>query len=192
VGIDALQLRLASAQQRFATLERRAGGGDQGESKLLPRALKEIESLIADLRTAQDQLVENRRRCDELQDDLAHHRQRYWDLFEMFPDPCVVTGADSMIVEANRAAAELFNVSQRYLVGKQLSVFVCEDRAGFLRAIEWVTPEREPIHVQFKLRPRERAPLDVAAVVRADAGSLRWIVRPIGAPSRVARAELSV
>ncbi len=191
MSIDALQLRLASAQQRFATLERRAGA-DQAESKLLPRALKEIESLIDDLRTAQDQLVENRRRCDELQEDLAHQRQRYWDLFEMFPDACVVTGGDSMIVEANRAAAELFNVSQRYLVGKHLSVFVCEDRAGFLRAIEWVTPEREPIHVQFRLRPRERAPLGVAAVVRADAGSLRWIVRPIAAPARLARAELSV
>lgn len=191
MGIDALQLRLVSAQQRFATLERRAGA-EQAESKLLPRALKEIENLLADLRTAQEQLVESRQRVDDLQDQLSRQRQRYWDLFETFPDACVMTDADSLIIEANRAAADLFNVSQRYLVGKQLSVFVCEDRAGLLRAIGSATPDREPIQVPFRLRPRERAPLDVRAVVRADGPLLRWIVRPAASLEKVQSAELTV
>jgi hypothetical protein len=31
----------------------------------------------------------------------------------------------------------------------------------------------------FRLRPRERAPLDVSASVRADGAAIRWVVRPV-------------
>jgi PAS domain S-box-containing protein len=191
VSIDALQLRLATAQQRLATLERRASV-EPAESKLLPRAIREIQALIADLHAAQDQLVEARRRVDELHEDLTRERQRYWELFELFPQASVVTGSDSSIVEANRAAAELFNVSQRYLVGKLLSTYVCEDRAGFLRTIDALPPGREPLEVRFRLRPRERAPVEVKAVVRADGTSLRWVVRPVVADAHVTALSSTV
>ena len=36
--------------------------------------------------------------------------------------------------------------------------------------------------IAFKLRPRERAPLDVVATVGADPTGLRWVLRP-AAPS---------
>ena len=97
------------------------------------------------------------------------------------PDAYVVTKADSSIVEANRAAAELFNVSQRFLIGKPLSVFVCQDRSGFLKALESLGDQTRPSELTFRLRPRERAPLDVAATIRTDGASIRWIVRPVEA-----------
>jgi PAS domain S-box-containing protein len=178
VSVDALALQLASAQQRFATLQRRASA-ETTESKLLPRALKEAENLLEVLRVAQEQLVEARERLDNVQGELTKQYEKYWELFDAMPDAYVVTKADSSILEANRAAAELFNVSQRFLVGKSLSVFVCQDRSAFLHALQSLAEDTRPMELSFRLRPRERAPFDVSATVRADAGSIRWVVKPI-------------
>jgi PAS domain S-box-containing protein len=178
VSVDALALQLASAQQRFATLQRRASA-ETTESKLLPRVLKEAENLLEVLRVAQEQLVEARERLDSVQGELTKQYEKYWELFDAMPDAYVVTKQDSSILEANRAAAELFNVSQRFLVGKTLSVFVCQDRSAFLRALQSLSEDTRPKELSFRLRPRERAPFDVAATVRVDAGSIRWVVKPI-------------
>jgi PAS domain S-box-containing protein len=183
VSVDALELQLASAQQRLSTLQRRAAA-EPAESKLVPRVLKEAENLLEELRVAQEQLVETRRRMEDMQVELTRQYEKYWELFDAMPDAYVVTKPDSAILEANRAAAELFNVSQRFLIGKQLSVFVCQDRSGFLKAIESLGEQTRATELPFRLRPRERAPLDVSATVRADAGAIRWVVRPSEAAAR--------
>jgi PAS domain S-box-containing protein len=182
VSVDALELQLASAQQRLATLQRRAAA-EPVESKLLPRVLKEADNLLEELRVAQEQLIETRNRMEEVQAELTRQYEKYWELFDAMPDAYVVTKPDSAIIEANRAAAELFNVSQRFLVGKQLSVFVCQDRSGFLKAMESLGEQPRGTELPFRLRPRERAPVDVTATVRVDGGSIRWVVRPVEAPA---------
>ena len=101
------------------------------------------------------------------------------------PQPYVVTEPSSVITEVNRAAAQLFNVSQRFLVGKAMSVFVCEDRAGFLTEISRLSTDGRSGELSFKLRPRERAPLDVIATVGADLTGLRWVLRPAIAADQV-------
>ena len=184
VSVDSLELQLASAQQRLATLRRRASA-ESAESKLLPRALKEAENLLEELRVAQEQLVEARQRLEDVQAELTRQYEKYWELFDEMPDAYVVTKLDSSIIEANRAAAELFNVSQRFLIGKPLSVFVCRDRSGFLKILESMGDQTRPTELPFRLRPRERAPLDVAATVRADGASIRWIVRPAEARASI-------
>jgi PAS domain S-box-containing protein len=178
VSVDSLELQLASAQQRLATLQRRASA-ESVESKLLPRALKEAENLLEELRVAQEQLVEARQRLEDVQAELTKQYEKYWELFDQMPDAYLVTKLDSSIVEANRAAAELFNVSQRFLIGKPLSVFVCQDRSGFLRTLESMGEQTHATELSFRLRPRERAPLDVSASVRADGAAIRWVVRPV-------------
>jgi two-component system, OmpR family, sensor histidine kinase VicK len=179
VAVDSLELHLASAQQRLATLQRRASA-DVAESKLLPRALKEAENLLEELRVAQEQLVEARQRLEDVQTELTRQYEKYWDLFDQMSDAYVVTKSDSSILEANCAAAELFNVSQRFLIGKPLSVFVCEDRSGFLKILESTTEHAGPTELSFRFRPRERAPLDVSATIRNDGSSIRWVLRPAG------------
>lgn len=191
VSVDSLELQLASAQQRLATLQRRASA-ESADSKLLPRALKEAENLLEQLRVAQEQLVEGRQRLEGMQAELTKQYEKYWELFDEMPDPYVVTKPDSSIVEANRAAAELFNVSQRFLIGKPLSVFVCQDRSGFLKALESMGDHTRPTELPFRLRPRERAPLDVSATVRADGRSIRWVVRPVEARALVEEARALV
>ena len=79
------------------------------------------------------------------------------------PQAYVVTKGDSTITEANRAGSELFNVSQRFLVGKTLSVFVGEDRVRWLQRVRGVAESSGRLELTFQLRPRERAPLPVQA-----------------------------
>jgi PAS domain S-box-containing protein len=177
VSVDSLELQLASAQQRLASLQRRAAA-EPGQSKLLPRALREAETLLEELRGAQEQLVEFRCRLEEVQTELAKQSAKYGELFEAMSDAYVVTRLDSSIIEANRAAAELLNLSQRFLIGKPLSVFVCQDRSGFLKMLESLRDRTDATTLPLRLRPRERAPLDVSATIRADNGSIRWLVRP--------------
>lgn len=191
MSVDALELQLASAQQRLATLQRRASA-ESAESKLLPRVLKEAENLLEQLRVTQEQLVETRGRLEEVQSELTKQYEKYWELFDAMPDACVVTKPDSAILEANRAAAELFNVSQRFLIGKPLSVFVCQDRSGFLRVLQSLGEQTRSTELPFRLRPRERAPLAVSATLRVDGGSIRWVVRPLETRASVAVDSSSV
>jgi PAS domain-containing protein len=182
--VDALELQLASALQRLHTLERRAE--TQADNRgLLTRSLAELSTALEEVRVAQEQIIENRRRLEDLQAELSAQAAKYWQLFDEMPEPYLVTRPDTVIVEVNRAAAELLNVSQRFLAGKALSVFVCEDRGRFLNESGRVATERGSADLNLKLRPRERAPLTVSARVRGDGSTLRWIFRRLTVDSPV-------
>jgi len=181
MAVDSLQIQISSALQRFASLQRRIDGELSQPPKLLSRVVEELEKALEEVQVAQDQLIENRYRLEQVQTELSRERERYWRLFDDMPQPYVVTRPDSAIVEVNKAASDLLNVSQRFLVGKTLSVFVCEDRAGFLNEITRVTQESTPVELMLRVRPRERAPLDVVARVSGDGTSLRWILQPASA-----------
>jgi PAS domain S-box-containing protein len=176
LSIDSLELQLASAVQRFNSLQRRATTARE-PGTLLARSLHELGEVIEEVRVAQEQLVDQRQRMESLQEELRRQNARYWQLFDEIPQPYVVTRVDSTILEVNKAAAELLNVSQRFLAGKALSVFVCEDRSGFLSRIAELVAQRSASQFELKMRPRERAPLSVKAMARADEGSVRWHFR---------------
>jgi PAS domain-containing protein len=178
VAVDALELQIVSALQRFASLQRRVASDPSDPTKLLDRAISELGTALEELRVAQEQIVEHRVRTEELQVELSNQYRKYWLLFDRMPQPYLVTKPDSAIVEANRAAAELLNVSQRFLTGKILSVFVCEDRRAFLTDVLRVAPDTTS-EITFRMRPRERAPLTVVAQVSADEEALRWVLRVV-------------
>ena len=180
MAIDVLELQLASALQRFSTLQRNVADG-RDHAKLLGRSITELENALEALRVAHQQLVENRTRLEQMQLELSREREKYWRLFDEMPQAFVITRSDTLITEANRAAAELLNVSQRFLIGKTLSVFVCEDRTRFLLDAARVMSEVAPVDLTLKVRPRERAPLLIQAKVTADYAGLRWLMQP--APS---------
>jgi PAS domain-containing protein len=183
MGIDVLELQIVSALQRFTTLQRHVS--DSGEpSKLLVRSIKELEGALDTLRSAQEQLVDSRLRLEQMQLELSRERDRYWTLFDEMPQPYVLTRSDTLIVEANRAASDLLNVSQRFLVGKALSVFVCEERARFLAEAARASSEPEPREIALKLRPRERAPVSVTARVSGGDSGLRWLLKASETPSQ--------
>ena len=181
--VDVLQVQLASAIQRFNSLRRRSSDREDSNGKLIGSALRELERALEEVRVAQEQLLENRSRMEALQADLAHQCRKYWQLFDEMPHAYLLTKADSTIVEANRAASELFNVSQRFLVGKTFSVFVGENRIKWLRDVSQVGDAAEPLELAFRLRPRERAPLPVRARIAREESLLRWVVTPDPRPA---------
>jgi len=174
--VEPLELRLVSALQRFQTLQRQATT-HRDTGPLLTRALAELNAALEELRVAAERVAELRRRNEQLQAELRERDVKYFELFDEMPEPSLLTEPDTTIVEVNRAAVELLNVSQRYLVGKPLSIFVCEDRAGFLAESGRLVQSRQAAELPLKLRPRERAPLDLRARVRGDGTRLRWILQ---------------
>ncbi len=178
MSVNSLELQLATALQRFNTLQRRAtvDGGDS--ASLASRALHELESALEEVRVAQEQLIENRGRMEQLQSELSQQYQKYCELFDEMPQPYLVTRPDTVITEANQAAGELLNVSQRFLIGKALSVFVCENRNRFLEESARAGAGTL-MNLPVRIRPRERAPIDVTATVRPGHQSLRWILSPL-------------
>jgi PAS domain-containing protein len=177
VALDSLELQLASARQRFHQLQRRAASSKE-PAALLSRCLAELNTALEQTRVAQEQIVECRARIEQLQEQIRLQDERYWQLFAEIPQPYVVTNPSSAIVEVNKAGADLFNVSQRFLVGKTLGVFVCEDRTAFLESCARMASEGTPAQTTLKIRPRERAPLNVAAHVSGDGRTLRWLLKP--------------
>ena len=182
MAIDSLELQLASAQQRLNTLQRRAETNRE-PAAVLVKALTELGTALEEVRVAQEQLIESRSRMEELQQKLHQQTMRYWELFDAMPDAYVVTTSDSTITEVNKAAAELLNVSQRFLTGKPFSVFVCENRTEFLAHASRAAAESVAVEVMLKLRPRERAPLTVRAKASGTADSVRWLLRAAAEPS---------
>jgi PAS domain-containing protein len=175
LSANSLELQLATAMQRFNTLQRRVEGEPGGSNGLLSRALAELERALEEVRVAQQQLVDNRVQLEQVQAELTQQYQKYWELFDEMPQPYVVTRTDTTITEANQATAELLNVSQRFLPGKTLSVFVCEDRTRFLQDVARITSSQESAELRLKVRPREKAPLDIVAKVRGGE-ALRWVL----------------
>lgn len=175
--LDSLELQLASAMQRYNQLQRRAESS-KDPLALLARSLAELSTALEEVRVAQEQIVESHARTEQLQEELRRQAERYWKLFDEIPQPYVVTKPSSAILEVNKAGAELFNVSQRFLIGKTLSVFVCEDRAAFLETCIRVASESTAAQFTVKIRPRERAPLTVGIQVSGDATTLRWLLKP--------------
>jgi two-component system sensor histidine kinase VicK len=183
VSLDSLELQLASALQRYSTLSRRVQT-QRDPSTLLNKTLAELGTALEEVRVAQEQLIESRTRMEQLQDELRRQYEKYWQLFDEMPEAYLVSRPDSTIVEVNKAAAQLLNVSQRFLIGKTLSVFVCEDRGAFLTASARAATSTEPMDLTLKVRPRERAPLTVRARVSGDSEGLRWVLRTSGDAGR--------
>lgn len=176
--MDSLELQLASAVQRFNSLQRRAETHRE-PGTLLTKALAELGTALEELRVAQEQLVEDRERLERLNVELRQQHEKYWQLFDDMPQAYLLTKTDSTIVEVNKAAAQLLNVSQRFLIGKTLSVFVCEERTQFLHDSARAASQDTPIDMSLKVRPRERAPIAVSARVSGGNDSLRWVIRPV-------------
>ncbi len=176
---DLLPAQIAAAVRRTEALRSRATGEPREKAQLFDRVLRELDQSLEELRLLQEQIQDQVDRTEELRGELISEREKSSRLFNLLPDACLLTKDDSAIIEANRAASALFNISQRFLVGKVLSVFVCEERTRFLRQIAMFARDGGPVDFSLRLRPRERAPLEVAVQVTIETdGTLRWLLRP--------------
>jgi PAS domain S-box-containing protein len=118
-------------------------------------------------------------------------QQRYRDLFELVPDPYVLTDGRGVIREANHAAEAMFGVPRRSLLGKPLAVYVCDLDS----VLDELRRHGRIPEVELQVRPRRGSPIDAgvtAAAVYEDAGEatgLHWILRDV---SERKRAEYEI
>ena len=71
--------------------------------ELIARQIDADARRCAELPVAQEQIVENRTRMEQLQEELRRQNERYWQLFDEVPLPYVVTSSPS---SASRPAAK--------------------------------------------------------------------------------------
>jgi PAS domain-containing protein len=167
---DALIGRTAAAQKRLMELQARQVEKPSAEHTRV--ALRELQDVLEELRVATEQL-------HAATDDLALARrealasaERYKELHEGLPLPCILTDDSACVDQANTLAATLLNVARHYLPGKPLLLFLPERDSyfGILNSVR----ETGTGSTRALLRPRDRKPKPVNINVTSLPHQLRW------------------
>ncbi|MBW4678876.1 MAG: PAS domain S-box protein [Microcoleus vaginatus WJT46-NPBG5] len=154
--------------------------------EVITEVLEQVNVSLEELRVAREELSHQNEQLSVTREQLERERQRYKELFEFAPDAYLVTDENGTIREANYTAAALLNVSQRFLVGKPLSIFVPEEeRRDFrLRINQLRIGELERLREwELRMQPRKgesfEAAITVSAVWNPEGFNLRWMLRDI-------------
>ena len=99
---------------RLATLYQGLNTTAALPAALLPSALKELGIVSERLQLAAKMLYQQNEQLLLADQTVKTERQRYQELLEFIPDPCLITDATGIIQETNRAATELLNLPQTF------------------------------------------------------------------------------
>ncbi|HEY9852152.1 MAG TPA: PAS domain S-box protein [Leptolyngbyaceae cyanobacterium] len=172
--------------QRTQEINQWVGKARINSPELLEESLEELCTTVEEMQIAEEELRLQNEQLRASQEERLAERQRYQDLFEFAPDAYLVTDVDGKILEANYAAAELFQLSQEFLIGKPLVLFVTQiGRRNFsiqlirLQETDWL--QNWEITLQQRNGQIFDAAINVKAVRDRDgkAIGLRWLVRDV-------------
>jgi PAS domain S-box-containing protein len=177
--VETLRGQLASSLLRLTELQRRAERAASREA-VLPRAFDELQRSLSELETAVEELRDQNTRLEAARIEAEQERERWQALFERAPLPYLLTDEQGTIRNVNDAGASLLAISRRFLVGKGIAMFVDSRRIEFLNELAAMATSDTPVSIKFVLRPRERAPQAVTAVLHRfklpEGGSGLWWV----------------
>lgn len=183
--MDQFHQYIETLQQRLVELHQQANGSAHRE-ELVAEALEELSTSSEEINVVVEELVQQNQELEEAQRAVIAERHRYQELFEFAPDGYLISGLDGTIWEANRAATDLFNLHQAFLVGKPLTVLTGEkDRKQLHKLLTRLHREEVIRDAELMITPRGRSPVPVAITVAAVRGadgkavSLRWLLRDI-------------
>ncbi len=186
MNVDVFTQQLETMYLRLHKLYGGGGVSVQQPPDLLPQVFKELGTASEELQVAIEELRQQNEELVATNQALAEERQRYQDLFDFAPDAYLVTDAQGIIREANRAASTLLNLSPKYLVGKPLLVFLAEEESQiFCSRLKQLHQLDRLQNWQVRLRPRKGEPFDAVMTlnsVRNHEGQpvvLRWLLRNI-------------
>ncbi len=172
-------------RQRLEALLSRA---DTRQRAPIVAAWEELSAVLEDLGIAGEKLRQRNEELAAACESLEAECQRYRQLFDLAPDGYVVTDAEGVIQEANRAIASLLHVRQRSLKDRQLADFVApEERDVFdarLAQLRYGQVDKVPYWVLL-MKAHDGAPFWAAISVTGVSGSpdepvsLRWLLRDI-------------
>lgn len=186
MNVDIFARQVQALNWRLTEMYKGADSLTPPSMELLPAAFKELATVAEELEVAVEELCQQNEQLATAHFDLAAERRRYQELFEFVPDAYLVTDARGTIQEANRAAAQMLNVSQEHLVGKPFAVFVAsEERWNFRTELNRESQGNLLQNWKVRLQPRGGNPFDAVltvATVRDAEGkptTLRWRLREI-------------
>ena len=153
------------------------------QSAKLAQVNEELQQALEELKIAEEEL---RQQNIQLESDRLAEQLKYESLFNDAPDGYLVTNATGMIQSANQAIAHQFAVSQLFLIGKPLAVFIdVPDRPLLYAQLDQLRSQRQKQTWELTVQPRQGTPLPVEATVVPIANSagevteLRWLIRDI-------------
>ncbi|GFE70588.1 ATP-binding protein [Chroococcus sp. FPU101] len=154
--------------------------------EIVAESLEELTVAMEELNVAQEELLQQNQEIEQVRTKIEIQSQRYQDLFELAPDGYLVTDKAGNIQQANRAASELFKVSQQFLAGKPLSIFVPPaDRAFFRAKLNKVVEGLKVAEWEIRLKPRH-GDIFVAAITVSsfrseenNTSNWLWLIRDI-------------
>jgi PAS domain S-box-containing protein len=177
--------------QQLESLLGRIDGLSPGADPASEEVFQALQTTMEELQVAAEELRQTNDALHESRAEVEAERRRYRDLFDLAPDPYLVTNLQGVIREANRAASVVLNIDHQFLVGKPLVVFLPrEGRPTFRSELARVREATGTGEYDLRLKPRKLPPIDAAvrvAVVRDQWGqpaALRWTVRDVSARRR--------
>lgn len=180
--------QLKTVYRRFLSLQQQADELPKIHQVILTEAFEELQAVLAELQASEEEVRAQSETLEKARQTIEAERQRYQELFEFAPDGYLVTDPTGRIEAANQAIAQLLKVSQGFLVGKPLVMFIEKsDRFQFDQKLDELR-SRQVDKIQnweVRLRSKNCLPFDVALTVAAVRGfmgelvSLRWSLRDI-------------
>ena len=156
------------------------------QQNLLEQALAELHSVLEELQASEEEVWQQHQELISTRNSVEVERQRYFDLFDQAPDGYLVTDARGRIQEANLAIATKLNISQQFLIGKPLLVFIAEaDYSAFYAGLDRLQQTQSIQNWELRLWPRQGVAFDAGITINSirqrgsDRLQFRWLLRDI-------------
>ncbi|MGL5874122.1 MAG: PAS domain-containing hybrid sensor histidine kinase/response regulator [Xenococcaceae cyanobacterium] len=209
MNIDYFGGKVEQTQQRLETIQKYVSKSEDLPKELQDEAIAELSITLEELHVAIEELHQQNQALTVANKRVELERQRYQELFEFAPDGYLVTDELGIIQEANQIAADLLQISQKYIVGKPLDIFIPQiDRdtpdSKWSQVLNLLVTNRNDNSIknlvnpekndrssllfqnwEISLKPRQKEPLPVAISVSATYNSkgeivnLRWLLRDL-------------
>ncbi len=152
--------------------------------------MAELTRTLEQLAVVGKQLENQSREIAGAREQLEAQVDRYQELFDLAPDPYLVTDQRGVIREANRAAARLLQVRPDHLIGKPLALYVDKTaKKDFLSRLSEIRKNSGVVNWQLRLGPRGSAPVVLSVAVSlhysemkitgAKSLELRWVLHDL-------------
>jgi PAS domain S-box-containing protein len=156
------------------------------QNQTMLAALEELKVALEELHVAEEEMKQQNEELEIARTRAEIERQRYHELFELAPDGYVVTDGAGIIREANRAAANLLNLSSKFLIRKPLINFIAyEERRAFRAKLMQLIQTEWKQEWEIRILPRTGEIFDAAVTVstvrdlQGKPIGWRWLLRDI-------------
>ncbi|MGE5658761.1 MAG: PAS domain S-box protein [Actinomycetota bacterium] len=152
----------------------------------LERVNQELQNAVKELQITEEELIRNNEELEAAVLKIEFQQQRYEDLFNFAPDGYLLTDSLGIIQEANQAASNLLSIPSSNLIGKPLSLYICNPKKRSFRTfITQMQQSSGRLISELTIVPRQgnSFPTEIAASpIRNWQGEIRgicWLIKDI-------------